>query len=96
MIEQKGDNAIISITAKPNSRKFAVEIKGDKIVVSLESRAENGRANIELIRELRRALKKEVSLIFGEKSKNKKIAVFDASKDDVEAALMRLKEINNH
>ncbi len=58
MIEQKENGVILSIAAKPGSGKFAVEFKGDKIAVSLESRAQNNRANIELIKEFRRILKK--------------------------------------
>jgi len=89
MIEESGKNTILTVSVKPNSGEFAVDIKEDKLIVRLKNRAENNRANIELIKELRRILKKEVSLLSGGKSKTKKLVIYDATKSEIERAFGR-------
>jgi len=89
MIEESGKNTILTVSVKPNSGEFAVDIKEDKLIVRLKNRAQNNRANIEIIKEFRRMLKKDVSLLSGGKSKTKKLVIYNATKSEVERAFGR-------
>lgn len=89
MIKQKENNVELSITVKPNSGKFAIEEKGGELIVRLESKPVENKANIELIKAFKHILKKEVSLVSGEKSKRKKIAIFNSIESEIRSALKR-------
>ena len=70
---------IIKIKVKPNSGKKEVQkISDDEYIVSLKERAENNKANIELIKLLSKELKvssNNIKIIKGLKSKNKIIEI---------------------
>lgn len=72
----------IYVKAETDAKKFDVET-GPMLKVSLTEKAENGRANAELIRELGEILGEEISIIKGHKSSRKKIKV-EASKKEVD------------
>ncbi len=90
MFEIGKSGVLISITAKPNSRAFNAMIDENRIVICLKSRPEDNKANIELIKELKRLLKKEVSIVSGEKSKKKKLLIHNATEGEVRSAFESL------
>jgi len=66
----------IKIKVKPNSKKSEItKISKTEYQVSLKSPPENNKANIELIKLMKKHLKKEVKIKSGLKSKNKTIKV---------------------
>jgi uncharacterized protein YggU (UPF0235/DUF167 family) len=67
---------MVEIYAKVNTGEpqFNVET-GPMLKISLTEKAENGRANAELILELTRILEEEVAIIKGHKSSRKKLKV---------------------
>lgn len=65
----------ITVKVKPSSGKQDIKKIGGKYIVSLKEKAENNRANIELLKILKKKFKKEVKLIKGLKSKNKIIEI---------------------
>lgn len=67
---------IIKIKVKPNSEKHEIiKIKDSEYKISLKQRAENNKANIELIKLLKRYFKKDARIIKGLKSKEKIVEV---------------------
>ena len=66
---------IVEITVVPKSGRFSVSRKNGKIKILLKSAPEQNKANIELIKELSKALKAEVHIISGQKSRNKKLEI---------------------
>lgn len=67
---------IIHVKVKPSSGRQEVLDEGDgKFLVSLKSAPENNKANIELIKLLKKYFKGEVKIKSGLKSKNKILEV---------------------
>ena len=72
---------ILKIKVKPHSGKQEViKISDEEYVVSLKKPAEDNKANIELIKLMRKYLKKDINIIKGLKSRNKIIEVKNANK----------------
>ncbi|MBU0957801.1 MAG: DUF167 domain-containing protein [Nanoarchaeota archaeon] len=66
----------IKIKVKPNSKKQEItKISETEYQISLKSPPENNKANIELIKIMKKHLKKEVKIKSGLKSKNKILEV---------------------
>ena len=66
---------MIKVVVKPNASKFAIKKKDNYYIVSVKSVAENGKANMELIRELRKFFGRRVRIIRGVKSRKKIIEI---------------------
>lgn len=66
---------IISVKAKPNSSKQQIKEEGGMLIVSLKEKAEDNKANRELINLLSKYCGKRVKLKYGLKSRIKKIEV---------------------
>lgn len=64
---------IVNVTVVPNSGFFKISQKDGKTRIYLKSKAEDNKANIELIKKLKKLLKCEVRLVSGMKSKTKKL-----------------------
>ena len=68
------------IIAKPNSRENKIEsFDKDRNAyrINIKARAEDNKANIEIIKFWSKALKKKVKIIFGLKSREKMIGAID-------------------
>jgi len=68
---------IIKVKVKPNSGKQEIEEKIDFYLVKVKSSPENNKANIELIKILKKYFKKEIKIKSGFTSRNKIIEVID-------------------
>lgn len=67
---------IIKIRVRPNSKKQDIEKIGEsEYKVSLKEKAEDNKANIELLKFLRKQFGKEAKIIKGLKSKNKIVKI---------------------
>ena len=66
---------IVEVTVVPKSGKFSCKLKDGKLRVHLKSPPEENKANIELLKELKKLLACEVRLVSGQKSRHKKIEV---------------------
>jgi len=83
---QKG--LILDVYVKPRSREFRIVVEGDEIVVHCSEEPVGGRVNRELVKELSRLFDKRVELVSGSSSRQKRLLVRDAEKNEVERALM--------
>lgn len=70
----------IEVRVIPNSIRFSIKKKDGKVKVFLKNRAENNKANLELLKELRKKLKREIRLVSGKKSR-KKVLEIDITSD---------------
>ena len=66
----------IKVKVKPGSKKQEInKISETEYVVSLKSRAEDNKANIELLKLLNKKFKKHTNILKGKTSKNKVLEV---------------------
>ena len=65
---------IVEVTVVPKSAKFKIIQKDGKIKIYLKSPPEDNKANIELVKELKK-IGCEASIISGRRSKHKKLEV---------------------
>jgi len=65
----------IKIKVRPNSGKQEIIKTGEKYAVSLKEKAEHNKANLELLKLLKRYFKKEVRIISGLKNRNKIVEI---------------------
>jgi uncharacterized protein (TIGR00251 family) len=86
IVETK-QGCIVDISVKPSSREFRVELEADEIVVRSTKEPVGGKVNKELINELSRFFKRQVELVSGFASKEKKLLVKGARKSEIEDSL---------
>lgn len=82
MIEETTNGIIFQAKIRTKSRKFRVSVKDDYVMVEVRSPPVQGKANTEIIRELKKAFGKEVLILRGFKSKDKVIFVNGVRKKD--------------
>jgi uncharacterized protein YggU (UPF0235/DUF167 family) len=70
----------IYVKVEPNSEEFEVE-KGDMPKFKLENRAENGRANTELVKRIHELTGEKPGIVSGHSSRRKKIKI-DLDKEE--------------
>jgi len=86
VLEIEGNDILLRVKVSPNSSKFEIgEVNRwrDCLEISLSSEPKRGEANRELLDELKSRLEKDVSLVGGGKSRNKRVRIKDISKEEV-------------
>jgi uncharacterized protein (TIGR00251 family) len=68
---------IINVKVKPNSREQVVEKKDSEYTVKLKSVPEDGKANIELLKLLKKYFGREVKIKSGFTSRKKRVEVLE-------------------
>lgn len=86
IIETK-QGCIVDVSVKPRSREFKVELEAGEIVIRSTEEPVGGKVNKELINELSRLFERQVELVSGFASKDKKLLVKGARKSEVEDSL---------
>ena len=72
---------IINIRVKANSKKQEIKKLSKKnYLINLKQPPENNKANLELIKLLKKHLKEDIKIIKGHRSKNKVVKVKNANK----------------
>lgn len=87
-IRDAKQGVILEVYVKPRSREFRIEADGDEIVVFCREEPVKGKVNKELIKELSRLFNKEVKLVSGFTSKQKRLLIKDAEKNEVTQVLL--------
>lgn len=72
---------LVDIVVVPKSGCFSVSVKEGKVKIRLRSAPEDNKANLELVKELKKALGAEVRIVSGIKSRHKTIEIA-IGKDD--------------
>ena len=83
---KKSNGVILKIRVKPKSRQFKIS-PGEELIVFCREPPYKGKVNKELIQEMTKFFGKEVKLISGFTSKNKKILIKDIKKNEVNERL---------
>jgi len=65
----------IKVKVRPGSNEQKIEKKEEDYVVNVKSKAEDNKANIELIKLLKKYFKKDIMIVKGYKSRDKIIEV---------------------
>jgi uncharacterized protein (TIGR00251 family) len=76
----------LEITVFPKSGRFEVVSKEGRVKVYLKSAPENNKANIELVKEMKKLLKADVRIVSGLTSKRKVLEI-QMSKEELERLL---------
>jgi uncharacterized protein (TIGR00251 family) len=87
-IEETEEGLVLEVSVKPRSREFRITIEGDDVVVFCREEPVSGRVNKELVKEFSRLLHKPVRLVSGFTSKQKRLLIVGAEKNEVEHALL--------
>jgi len=88
-IQKTKQGVILEIHVKPRSKEFKIVVEGDEIMVFCKEEPVKGKVNKELIKQFSRLFHKNVKLVSGFTSKQKKVLIKDAEKSEVEHALLR-------
>jgi uncharacterized protein (TIGR00251 family) len=86
-IHEIREGLILEVSVKPRSKEFRIVVDGDQVVAYCRSDPVEGRVNRELIKEFSRLLHRKVELVSGFTSKQKRLLIRDAEKNQVEAIL---------
>ena len=89
-VVKDSEGILIKLSVVPNSRSQCVELGYEGIVIRLKSPPVKGKANDELVKFLKKLLKKSVSIVSGFTSHEKVVLVRNADTDYV---MERLKEV---
>ena len=87
-IQDVKQGVILEVYVKPRSRGFKIAADGDEIVAFCREEPVKGKVNKELIKELSRLFNKEVKLVSGFTSKQKRLLIKDAEKNEVTQVLL--------
>jgi len=77
----------MEIFVKPKSRDFKIMIEADEIVVFCREEPVEGKVNKEIIKELSKLFHRKVELVSGFSSRQKRLLIVEAKKNEVEQAL---------
>jgi uncharacterized protein (TIGR00251 family) len=87
-IQKTKQGVIFEVYVKPTSKEFKIVAEGEAIIVFCKEEPVRGKVNKELIKQLSRIFHKNVKLVSGFTSKQKKVLVKDAEKTEIEHALL--------
>jgi len=80
---------IVEVSVVPKSVRFSISVKDGRLKISLKSPPEKDKANMELTRELSKALGCGVRILSGHKSRRKRLDI-DISEEQWQAFLSNI------
>ncbi len=100
ILEERGKDTILKIKVKPNSKKFkinGINTWRKHLQIKLKLKPKRGKANQELLNKLKSLLKKNIKIMAGEKSREKKIIIKNTTVAEViqKLNLQKLKNEKN-
>jgi len=78
---------IIDVRVKTNSPRFSLTQKDDDLILEVTSSPQEGKANTEIVKSLKKLTERDVEILKGLKSKNKLILIIGAKEEDIEKLL---------
>jgi hypothetical protein len=88
-IRETNQGVILEVYVKPRSKDFRIITDDDEIVVFCKEEPVKGKVNKEIIKEFSRLFHKNVKLVSGFTSKQKRLLIEDVEKSEVERGLLR-------
>jgi hypothetical protein len=86
-INETKEGLTLEVFVKPRSKEFKVTVEGDEITVYCQEDSVKGKVNKELVKQFSKLFHKRVKLVSGFTSRQKKLLIRDAKKDEVETLL---------
>jgi uncharacterized protein (TIGR00251 family) len=84
MMKETKEGLVFEARIKPNSGKFAICEKSGLVTIEVTSPPKENKANMEIIRELKRVFSQNVRILKGLSSREKLILVIGISRKDFE------------
>jgi len=86
-ITETKDGIALEVSVRPKARQFKIVIEGDEIVVFCTEEPTKGKVNKELVKRLSKLLHKEIVLVSGFTSRQKRLLIKNTDKETLEKAL---------
>lgn len=86
-ITETKDGIVLEVSVRPKARQFKIVIEGDEIVVFCTEEPIKGKVNKELVKRLAKLLHKEIVLVSGFISRQKRLLIKNTDKETLEKAL---------
>jgi hypothetical protein len=87
IIETK-QGSVLEVSVKPNSEEFKIVVKEDEIVVFCQKEPVKGKVNKELLNEFSRLFHKDVELVSGFTSRQKRVLIRGVGRSEAERILL--------
>ncbi len=91
MMRKTKNGLLIEIHVKTNARRFRVYEKGDRLIVEVVSPPREGKANAEIIKELKKLFRRDVKVVRGFGQNRKLVLIRDANEKSVQGIMSILK-----
>jgi uncharacterized protein (TIGR00251 family) len=88
-IQKTKQGVILEVCVKPRSKEFKIVAEGEEIIVFCKEEPVRGKVNKELIKQFSRIFHKNVKLVSGFTSKQKKVLIENAEETEIEHVLLR-------
>lgn len=83
MIRQTDDGVVIEVRVRPNSKRFALIEKDGKLVLEVTSPPQEGKANLEIVKGLKRLFGKDVEILRGLRGREKLVLIRGARREEI-------------
>lgn len=89
-LQETNTGTILEVYVKPNAKEFRIDIDGDELVVSCRAIPAKGKVNKELLKQFSRIFNKNVELVSGFTSRQKKFLVYDVEAQEINKILVSI------
>lgn len=87
-LRETPEGVLIEVRVRTNANRFALALKEGRLILEVTSPPREGEANAEIVKELKRATKKDVEIVSGFKSKDKVLLIRGAKAAGVERIIV--------
>jgi uncharacterized protein len=86
-LQETAEGIVLDVHVKHNAKQFRLELDGDEVVASCREAPMKGKVNKELLKRFSRLFARQVELVSGFTSRQKRFLVRDIDADEVERIL---------
>ena len=83
MMQQRKEGVLIEVRVKPNAKSFALYEKEGRLILEVTSPPQEGKANAEIVKGLKRLFGRDVEIVRGFKGRDKSILIRDAKVEEI-------------
>jgi uncharacterized protein (TIGR00251 family) len=83
MIKQIAEGVLLEVRIKPNSKRFALYERGGRLILEVTSQPQEGKANIEIVKGLKKMFCRDVEIVRGLKGRGKLVLIRGAKKGEI-------------
>jgi uncharacterized protein (TIGR00251 family) len=86
-LQETAQGVVVDVYVKPKSKKFRLELDENTLIVSCREAPVKGKVNKELLKQLSRLFNRQVELVSGFTSRQKRVLVSDIGAEGVNRIL---------